>query len=53
MGDPTRCAGVADQRRGEFCARQIEEVLIRVADPLPLLEAAQAELQPLLDAALQ
>ena len=56
MGDPNAVAPVMSPINGEVSTAlgQIEEeVLATCADPLPLLEAAQAELQPLLDAALQ
>ena len=56
MGNPNAVAPVMSPINGEVSTAlgQIEEqVLATCADPLPLLEAAQAELQPLLDAALQ
>ncbi|MCB0104757.1 MAG: ABC transporter substrate-binding protein [Caldilineaceae bacterium] len=56
MGDPNATAPIMSPINGEVTTAlgQIEEqVLATCADPLPLLEAAQAELQPQLDAALE
>lgn len=56
MGDPNAKAPVMSPINAEVetALGQIEEqVLSTCADPLPLLEAAQAELQPQLDAALE
>lgn len=56
MAEPNATAPIMSPINGELATAlgQIEEqVLLTCADPLPLLEQAQAELQPLLDAALQ
>ncbi|MEZ4623007.1 MAG: ABC transporter substrate-binding protein [Caldilineaceae bacterium] len=56
MGEPNAVAPIVSPINGEVATAlgQIEEeVLATCADPLPLLEAAQAELQPQLDAALE